>query len=176
MSPSEKLLRELVARPSVNPAFLPPGDSRAGEGAVAGFLQAAAAAAGLDTQWQPVAPGRSNLLVRLAPSGRARGRVILAPHLGHRGRGVPCLRRCSIRSAPGGRLYGRGACDTKGSVAAMFSALLALAAEGPRPARTEIVFAGLVDEERSQAGSRVLARSGVAGGPGCDRGALRAWR
>jgi len=53
-------------------------------------------------------------------------------------------------------LYGRGACDTKGSVAAMFSALCAVAREQP-PAETEIIFAGLVDEESGQAGSRKLA-------------------
>jgi acetylornithine deacetylase/succinyl-diaminopimelate desuccinylase-like protein len=61
----------------------------------------------------------------------------------------------------GGRLYGRGACDTKGSVAAMLTALLAVARHGARPRETEIVFAGLVDEENGQAGSRALAGTGL---------------
>ena len=60
----------------------------------------------------------------------------------------------------GARIFGRGACDTKGSVAAMLTALCQLAKQGPRPAETEIVFAGLVDEEHAQAGSRALAASG----------------
>jgi acetylornithine deacetylase len=56
-----------------------------------------------------------------------------------------------------GRIFGRGACDTKGSVAVMFSALRDLAALKKRPRATEIVFVGLVDEEQGQAGSRHLA-------------------
>ena len=60
-----------------------------------------------------------------------------------------------------GRLYGRGACDTKGSVAAMFTAVCELARSRQRPAETEIIFAGLVDEETSQCGSRTLANSGL---------------
>jgi acetylornithine deacetylase/succinyl-diaminopimelate desuccinylase-like protein len=59
-----------------------------------------------------------------------------------------------------GRMIGRGACDTKGSVAAMFTALTELANSPGRPRQTEIVFAGLIDEENSQSGSRRLAASG----------------
>jgi acetylornithine deacetylase/succinyl-diaminopimelate desuccinylase-like protein len=59
----------------------------------------------------------------------------------------------------GDRLYGRGACDTKGSVAAMLSAVMAVAKSKRRPRGTEIIFAGLVDEENGQSGSRALARS-----------------
>jgi acetylornithine deacetylase/succinyl-diaminopimelate desuccinylase-like protein len=46
----------------------------------------------------------------------------------------------------GTRIYGRGASDTKGSVAAMFAALCELARARQRPRETEIIFAGLVDE------------------------------
>jgi acetylornithine deacetylase/succinyl-diaminopimelate desuccinylase-like protein len=60
----------------------------------------------------------------------------------------------------GDRLYGHGACDTKGSVAAILTALCELAQKGPRPTETDIVFAGLVDEEHGQAGSRALVASG----------------
>ena len=42
----------------------------------------------------------------------------------------------------------------------MFLALCQLATAGPRPAQTEIVFAGLIDEESGQAGSRALAAGG----------------
>jgi acetylornithine deacetylase/succinyl-diaminopimelate desuccinylase-like protein len=59
-----------------------------------------------------------------------------------------------------GRIYGRGACDAKGSAAAMLTALSRLARQGRRPAATEIVFAGLMDEENAQAGSRALAAGG----------------
>ena len=37
--------------------------------------------AGLDVEFQAVAPGRSNLLARLSPRGKVRQRLLLAPHL-----------------------------------------------------------------------------------------------
>ena len=156
MTSTEKLLRELVALPSVNPAFLPPGDPRGGEGRVAEFLAATVARAGMEVDFQQALPGRANLLARLCPRGKPRWRVLLAPHLdtvnGTDGQFVPRRRQ--------GRLYGRGACDTKGSVAAMVTAACELARGGPRPNETEIVFAGLVDEENAQRGSRALVASG----------------
>jgi acetylornithine deacetylase/succinyl-diaminopimelate desuccinylase-like protein len=154
MTDPEKLLCELIALPSVNPAFLPAHDRRAGEGRVADFLASTAARAGLETQLQEVQPGRSNLLAALRPSAKIRHRVLLAPHLDTvaatgEEQYAPVLATT--------RIYGRGACDTKGSVAAMLTALCRLAKSGPRPAQTEIIFAGLVDEEHAQAGSRALA-------------------
>jgi acetylornithine deacetylase/succinyl-diaminopimelate desuccinylase-like protein len=156
MTRTEKLLRELVALPSVNPAFLPPGHANAGEARVSEFLAALAAQGGLDIELRPVLRNRFNLLARLLPEGEIRHRVLLAPHL-------DTVDAQDVQFTPRtsrGRLHGRGACDTKGSVAAMFSAVLELARSGGRPQHTEIVFAGLVDEENVQAGSRAL----VAGG------------
>ena len=154
MSKTQKLLRELVALPSVNPAYLPAGDPHGGEKAVADFVAATAAQAGLDVEFRPALPGRPNVIVTLAPRQRARRRLLLAPHLdtvaGSAAQFRPRLRN--------GRLYARGACDTKGSVAAMLTALCAVARGGRRPLRTEIVFAGLVDEECEQRGSRALAQ------------------
>ena len=179
MTDTEKLLHELVALPSVNPALLPAQHPRAGEQRVAEFLAATAAKAGLDVELQPVLPlatkrpgptpararagqqqsersARCNLIARLAPTGRIRQRILLAPHLdtvdAEPGQFVPRRK--------GGRLFGRGTCDTKGSVAAMIRALCELARAQRRPSATEIVFAGLVDEEDGQAGSRALAASG----------------
>ena len=174
MTATEKLLRELIALPSVNPAFLPIRDPRAGERLVTDFLTATAASAGLDVELQPVFPGRSNLIARLAPAGKVAQRIVLAPHtdtVGH-----PAMPDSMFKPAKrAGRLYGRGACDTKGSIAAMFSAVIKIARRGPRPVHTEISLAALVDEENAQAGSRALAQNGfradlaIVGEPTCLR-------
>ena len=159
MTDAAKLLRELIALPSVNPAFLPADDPRAGERRVAEFLAATAARAGLTVEFQPVFPGRANLLARLTPTGPVKQRILLAPHLDT----VGCADMPDTLFQPvqkNGRLFGRGACDTKGSVAAMLTSLINLARTGRRPEATEIIFAGLIDEENGQSGSRALARSG----------------
>jgi len=153
---TERLLAEIIALPSVNPAFLPPRHPQAGEKNVADFLAATAAAAGLEVEMQKVLPSRANIIARLLPRGKIRQTLLLAPHLDTVGADgtqfIPQRRQ--------GRLHGRGACDTKGSVAAMLTALCDLANTPARPLETEIVFAGLIDEEHAQAGSRALAASG----------------
>jgi acetylornithine deacetylase/succinyl-diaminopimelate desuccinylase-like protein len=159
MTRTEKLLRELIALPSVNPALMPPGDPRAGEQRVAEFLAGVASRAGLGIEFRAVFPKRANLLARLAPAGQPRQRVLLAPHLDTVGDATmpDTLFQPTKRN---GRLYGRGACDTKGSVAVMLVALSELAESKQRPRHTEIVFAGLVDEEIGQQGSRALVKEG----------------
>ena len=166
MTRTEKLLAALIALPSVNPAFAPKAGtipaSHFGERNVAEFLAAIAARAGLEVEFQAVFPAsgqhpaRSNLIARLRPSGKIRRTILLAPHLDT----VVAEESQLIPRRKNGRLHGRGACDTKGSVAAMFTALCELAEGGSRPHETEIVFAGLVDEEFDQGGSRTLAAGG----------------
>jgi acetylornithine deacetylase/succinyl-diaminopimelate desuccinylase family protein len=156
MTRTEKLLAELIALPSVNPAFLPPRHPHAGEKYVADFLAAVAARAGLEVEFQKVLPGHSNLIARLRPKNKIRQTILLAPHLDTVGADGTKF----IPQRKNGKLYGRGACDTKGSVAAMLSALIELAEAKSRPLETEIIFAGLIDEEHAQAGSRALAASG----------------
>jgi acetylornithine deacetylase/succinyl-diaminopimelate desuccinylase-like protein len=157
MHPSVKLLRELIALPSVNPAFLPAGDPRAGEHHIAGYVAAVAAQAGLDLELQEVTAQRTNVLARLTPTGPVHQRVILAPHLDTIGGDHPSLFQPRVRN---NRIHGRGACDTKGSVACMLGALGRLARSANRPRRTEVLLAALVDEENAQLGSRFFANSG----------------
>ncbi|HEV2436972.1 MAG TPA: M20/M25/M40 family metallo-hydrolase [Verrucomicrobiae bacterium] len=173
MTRTEKLLAELVARPSVNPAFAissaaglrsraasedqPVVLARFGEQRVADFLASVATRAGLEVEFQKVLPGRSNLMARLRPRNRIRRTILLAPHL-------DTVNADDSQFSPqrkNGRLYGRGACDTKGSIAAMLTALCELAESKTRPRQTEIVFTGLVDEEHAQAGSHTLTTSGL---------------
>ncbi len=169
MTRPEKLLAELIALPSVNPAFAPAAGATArparqiyGEQRVADFLAATAAKAGLEIEFQNVlvlADGhhRRNLLARLRPAGKIQQTILLAPHMDTVGADETKF----IPQRKNGRLHGRGACDTKGSVAAMLSALCELARSKSRPQHTEFIFAGLIDEEQAQAGSRALAKSGL---------------
>jgi len=161
MTRTEKLLAGLIALPSVNPAFAPPDGVSArqsrqiyGEKNVADFLAATAAKAGLDIEFQTVFSDRANVIARLRPKNKIRQTILLAPHLDT----VGADEKMFVPRIKGGKLFGRGACDTKGSVAAMLSALCNLAGSKSRPLETEIIFAGLIDEEHAQAGSRALAK------------------
>lgn len=154
---SVRLLQDLIALPSVNPAFHP-DTSLSGEHRVAEHLAETARKAGLEVELQNVAPGRTNVLAKLSPANEVRHRVLLAPHMDTVGEpNYPAQLKPVIRDD---RVYGRGACDTKGSVAAYFQTLLNLAKKGPRPAHTEVMFVGLVDEENMQLGSRYFAKHG----------------
>ncbi len=162
MTRTEKLLAALIALPSVNPAFAPATGSSGrqgsqyGEAKVVDFLATVAAQAGLDIEFQNVLPGRSNLIARLRPPNPIRRTILLAPHLD-----TVVAEDSQFKPRwKNGRLYGRGASDTKGSIAAMLTALCELAETKSRPSETEIVFAGLIDEENAQAGSRAVAAGG----------------
>src|SRR5580658_5533580 len=116
MTRTEKLLAELIALPSVNPGFTPAGSpsvqsARAiyGETRVADFLAAKGAKAGLDIEFQKVFPGRSNVIARLLPGNKIRQTILLAPHMDT----VNAPDTMFVPRRKNGRMYGRGACDTK---------------------------------------------------------------
>ena len=166
---AHQLLRELIALPSVNPAFLPGRDDLTGERRVADFLAFTADRAGLELEWQEVFPGRSNLLIHLTPAGgKVHRRILLAPHMDTVGVDGEARFRPVVKQ---GRLHGRGACDTKGSIATYLAAMLEIAACGQRPQETEIILTALVDEENNQSGSRALV--GQASSPASVRRASR---
>lgn len=156
MADTAKLLKELIATPSVNPAFLPLGHPNAGEAGVADLLSRMARRAGMDVELHKLAPGRHNVFVRLCPRRNPGRTVWLAPHM-DTVNGVDEQFRPKL---VGDRLYGRGACDTKGALAAMLGAMKDLAVQRRRPEQTEIVLTALADEENAHLGSRALVSSG----------------
>src|SRR5439155_14975881 len=108
MTKTAKLLSELIALPSVNPAFLPANDPHSGEQRVADFVAATARRAGLQIEFQPVLPKRSNVLIKLTPRSKVRRRLLLAPHLDTVG-GAEVPGTLFTPRARTGRLFGRGA-------------------------------------------------------------------
>ncbi len=143
------LLSDLVAADSVNPSLVPGG---AGERDVAAIAGRALAAAGLDVVMQEAAPGRPNV-IGVLDGGSPGPTVMFCGHLdtvGVEGMTDPFTPRIEH-----GRLYGRGAQDMKGGVAAMIAA----AAELSRGwTRGRLVVAGVADEEHMSLGAEALVR------------------
>ncbi|MDA7505723.1 M20 family metallopeptidase [Verrucomicrobia bacterium] len=147
------LLMDLISIPSVNPAFCS-DDALNGEKRVADMLAQRGAKLGLDFKYQLVKGKRSNLVLKYKPCSRPCHRLLLAPHMdtvvADEAQLNPHIKQ--------GRIYGRGACDTKGSIAAMMDALAQISASPDRPRNTEIHLACLVDEEYGQLGSRAFSK------------------
>lgn len=158
MSPVISLCRDLIAIPSVNPDG-DPGTSCTGEKACAEFIGSFLAQLGASVRYEEVLPGRPNVIAHFpslpSPSGRPKPRILLAPH-------TDTVSVAGMTIDPFGgairqnRLYGRGACDTKGTLAAMLAALQEI---GPRIPELggAITFAGFMGEETGQWGSRHFA-------------------
>jgi len=148
MDPSLKLLRELVAINSVNPSLVP---GAPGETAIAEAIAVHLRGIGLDVEIQPVVPGRSNVIGVL--EGRGKGRsLMLCGHVDTVG--VEGMTAPFDPIEKDGRLYGRGAQDMKGGVAAMIDAARQVA-EGGFPAG-RLVVAAVVDEEYASLGADAL--------------------
>lgn len=164
MSDHVALLADLVRRPSVNPMGRDVSGPDYLEGRVTDWLIQRFTAVGLPWARQPVAPGRDNVVARLEAT-RPEAPVLLWD--AHQDT-VPAEGMTIDPFVPtihGGRLHGRGACDVKGGMAAMLSALDRLQA-GPRDAT--VVFSATVNEEFGFSGARALVRlwADGAGEPG----------
>ncbi len=147
--PVISLLRDLVAIDSVNPVLVP---GAAGEAAVAEAIAAHLRRSHLDVHVQEVAPGRPNVIGVL--EGAERGRTLM--FCGHTDTvGVAGMEAPFDPQERGGRLYGRGAQDMKGGIAAMIDAVRMAQTRGFR--RGRIVIAAVVDEEYESIGADALA-------------------
>ncbi len=95
-------------------------------------------------------PGRTNVL------GWIRGGknviIVCESHLDT----VPELNELCTFDIRGGKICGRGACDTKASGAAMITAMQTLAQNVPFDYRPTMVFAGVIDEEAMMTGAIAL--------------------
>ena len=148
------LLGELIRIPSVNPEG-DPGVNEPGEIRLAEFLEDYLRSLGAETSLKEVLPGRPNLVARFPCDRSGKPRLLLAPHTD-----TVSVVGMTIDPFSGevreGKVWGRGASDTKGPMAAMISALDRTRMILPFLSH-EIWFAGLIGEESGQYGAKALA-------------------
>ncbi|WP_292387984.1 M20 family metallopeptidase [Mesorhizobium sp.] len=146
------LLQDLVKIESVNPSLSPRGS---GEQRVAEYLERFCRDRNLPYELQHVVDGRSNFLTWISGKDPSR-RLLFVAHMDT----VPTDNWASDPFSPelkDNRLYGRGSCDTKGSLSAM---MIALSTLGDRQPNATIVVAASIDEEYRKIGARAIALSG----------------
>ena len=146
-----QLLSDLVSIESVNPSLK--GGQR-GEAALAEYVARYLARLGLGVESQAVLPGRANVLGRLP--GRGGARLIFEAHMDTVT--LEPMPDALVPRVGGGRLYGRGACDTKGSLAAMLYALKLLK-EHAAGQHASVLLAATVDEEVAYRGVLALVEA-----------------
>jgi acetylornithine deacetylase len=157
VDPAIRLLRDLVAINSVNPTLVPDAP---GEAEIASAIAAEMRRIGLDVETQQVAPGRPNTIGVL--EGRAAGRTLM--FCGHVDTvGVAGMTDPFTPVEKDGRLYGRGAQDMKGGVAAMIAAVGTIAGQGGLPSG-RLILAAVVDEEHSSIGADAVVAEWSADG------------
>ncbi|MCO5060965.1 MAG: M20/M25/M40 family metallo-hydrolase [Kiritimatiellae bacterium] len=151
-----QLLRQLVAIPSVNPA-LADDPAIGSEAPLAQFLADHLAEKGFSIERHEIVPGRPNVVARRGPLRRSA--PFSSRHLdtqGIHGMTVPPFSG-ELRD---GRIYGRGACDMKGPMAAALHALTPEVLDALAAAGVQLIFVGAVGEEKGNVGARQLVEWG----------------
>ncbi len=142
-----KLLRDMIAIPSVNPMST---GGVAVEKELVDYIENTLRRAGIDCERQHVIDGRENLVAIVDGSKSEASGLMFNSHLDT----VPVANMTIDPFDPvqrDGRVFGRGSCDAKGSIASMMTALVHHAS---RPDRSRpIVLATTIDEEYSFGGS-----------------------
>lgn len=156
MEPVVKLLADLVAIPSMNPMGRARSGQEYSELALAEFLTAFLRKQGIDVQLQFVAPGRPNVLGYI--DARASKTFLLEAHLDtvHADNMAVEPFQPTIRD---GKLYGRGSCDTKGSMASFLQAVLNGLQAGSLKQNVVLLFVS--DEEYRFTGAKYAAAQGL---------------
>ena len=148
-----ELAVSLVETESVNPGLATDGS---GERAVAEVVADWSRATGLDVEVEEVMPGRPNVVVTAPGTGGGRA-LLLNGHLDTVG--VVGMERAFDTGIRNGRLYGRGAYDMKGALAA---ALVAAARAREERLAGDVVVACVIDEELASAGTERFLASRTA--------------
>ncbi len=143
-------LTQLVRINSINPTLVP---GAPGEGEIADYVAANLSRLGLEVERHEPVPGRVSVTGRLRGTGGGKSLMLNGHHdtVGVEGMAAPFS--AAVRE---GRLYGRGAFDMKGAVAACMTALEALA-RSPERLRGDVIVAAVADEEYGSVGTADLA-------------------
>jgi len=138
-----RTLADLVRINSVNPAF---SDSKTNERDIAEYLSRAFAALGMETHRYEPEPGRVSVVGRRPGTGGGRS-LMLNGHIDTVA--VDEMSDPFSAEVRGNRLYGRGAYDMKGGIAACMAAVKSL---GDEPLAGDVIIAAVADEEVASIG------------------------
>ncbi|MFB6241130.1 MAG: ArgE/DapE family deacylase [Gemmatimonadota bacterium] len=142
-----RLLRDLVRIDSVNPSLV---EGAAGEAEIAAYVAGELRETGLEVETREATPGRVSVVGRLRGSEGAGPKFMLNAHTDTVGvEGMEDPFSAELRD---GRVYGRGAYDMKGALAACMGAAKALADAGA-PFPGELLVTAVADEEHSSVGT-----------------------
>lgn len=154
-----ELCQALVRIPSVNPDG-DPGTTQTGEKACAEFVGDFLRASGAEVIFDEIEPGRPNVIGRFPtqplPDGKSKPRIVFGPHTDTVSVGGMTIDPFGGEVGDG-CIWGRGASDTKGPMAAMLWALHE-AREIIPTLPVEVHFAGFMSEESAQLGSQHFAK------------------
>jgi acetylornithine deacetylase len=150
-----RLLRDLVALPSVNPMGRPLSGDCLYEHRVSAYLESFFRDLGVPCERQPIAPLRDNVVARFEAPG-ARRTLVFEAHQDTVPTDGMTIDPFGARIEDG-RLYGRGACDIKGGMAAMLAAFARVVREKPCTA-CNVLMACTVDEEHTFLGAQRLVQ------------------
>src|SRR5689334_8034224 len=142
-------LTDLVRINSVNPTLVPGG---AGEAEIGEYVASALARMGLDVRKVEPEPGRPSVVGVLTGARKGRSLMLNAHYDSVGVNGMPEPFSAAIRD---GKLYGRGAYDMKGSLAACMTAAKALA-DSKALVAGSVVVAAVADEEYGSLGTAAV--------------------
>ena len=149
MEELEQLISNLVAINSVNPDLVPVAP---GEAEIAHYIAKWLEGAGLEVQIVESIPGRPNVVGIARGTGGGKT-LLLNGHMDTVGAGgMSHPHQPVIRD---GRLYGRGAYDMKGGLAAC---MVAAAAVRKQRLRGDVIFTAVIDEEYASLGTQELTK------------------
>jgi acetylornithine deacetylase len=127
----------------------------AGEAAIAHFVAGYLENRNIDVELRDASPGRPNVIARVGGTGGGPS-VLLCCHLDTVS--VEGMTDPFSGAIVDGRLWGRGAQDVKGGLAAMLAATVLLSRTPPKG---DVIVAGVADEEAYSAGTEALLSWGV---------------